>query len=79
MLILDEPTEGIQPSVISEIGDAITALHGPRGLSILLVEQNVEFALRLAERFAIMDGGISTHSGLTADVDVSEFSDLLAV
>jgi urea transport system ATP-binding protein len=79
LLVLDEPTEGIQPSIILEIEDAIAALHRDRGMSILLVEQYVEFALRLAERYAVMEGGLITHAGATDSVDLATFSDLLAV
>ena len=55
-MILDEPTEGIQPSIIMEIEDAIANLTRS-GLSILLVEQYMEFALRLADRYLILDAG----------------------
>jgi urea transport system ATP-binding protein len=79
LLILDEPTEGIQPSIISEIEDAIAALHQATGMTILLVEQYVEFALRLAQRYAVMEGGRITHAGDTAGVDMRTFGDLLAV
>jgi urea transport system ATP-binding protein len=79
LLLLDEPTEGIQPSIIHEIEDAIGELHRSGGMSILLVEQYVEFALRLAERYAVMENGVITHSGATTDVDLSTFADLLAV
>ena len=79
LLLLDEPTEGIQPSIILEIEDAIAALHKETGIGILLVEQYVEFALRLAERYAVMDGGVIVHSGATADADRSAFADLVAV
>ena len=79
LLVLDEPTEGIQPSIILEIEDAIAELHRTTGMSILLVEQYVEFALRLAERYGVMDGGRITHAGDTEGVDLTEFSDLLAV
>lgn len=78
VLVLDEPTEGIQPSIIIEIEDAIAGLHAS-GMTILLVEQYVEFALRLAERYAVMDGGLVVHAGETASVDLATFSDLLAV
>ncbi|MDP9404448.1 MAG: urea ABC transporter ATP-binding subunit UrtE [Actinomycetota bacterium] len=78
LLVLDEPTEGIQPSIILEIEDAISALHSS-GMTILLVEQYVEFALRLAQRYAVMDGGLIVRSGDTASIDVAGFSDLLAV
>jgi urea transport system ATP-binding protein len=79
LLILDEPTEGIQPSIITEIEDAIAALHRVTGVTILLVEQYVEFALRLAQRYAVMEGGVISHSGDTAGVELAAFSDLLAV
>ena len=79
LLVLDEPTEGIQPSIILEIEDAIAELHRTSGMSILLVEQYVEFALRLAQRYGVMDGGRITHSGDTEGIDLAEFSDLLAV
>ncbi|MGH9177645.1 MAG: urea ABC transporter ATP-binding subunit UrtE [Acidimicrobiales bacterium] len=79
ILVLDEPTEGIQPSIILEIEDAIATLHRETGISILLVEQYVEFALRLAERYAVMEGGVIVHAGDTAEADQSDFADLLAV
>jgi urea transport system ATP-binding protein len=55
LLVLDEPTEGIQPSIIHEIEDAVTELSRSAGLSILLVEQYVEFALRMADRYVVLD------------------------
>ena len=55
LLILDEPTEGIQPSIIDQIGDAILALKGE--VSVLLVEQYLDFAKELGDRFVIMDRG----------------------
>jgi urea transport system ATP-binding protein len=78
LLILDEPTEGIQPSIILEIEDAIARLHAA-GMTILLVEQYVEFALRLAQRYAVMEGGLVVHSGDVSDVDPTAFADLLTV
>lgn len=62
LLILDEPTEGIQPSIVDEISDAIAMLHAS-GMSILLVEQYLDFAQRLADRVAVMEGGMITWSG----------------
>jgi urea transport system ATP-binding protein len=62
LLILDEPTEGIQPSIVDEISDAIAMLHSG-GMSILLVEQYLDFAQRLADRVAVMEGGMITWSG----------------
>lgn len=79
ILVLDEPTEGIQPSIILEIEDTIANLHKTTGMSILLVEQYVEFALRLAERFAVMEGGTVVHTGDTDSADLAMFADLLSV
>jgi len=80
LLVLDEPTEGIQPSIILEIEDAIAELHASRGLSILLVEQYVEFALRLADRYVVLDAGEVVAAGETSDLaDDSSVRRLLAV
>ena len=61
LLILDEPTEGIQPSIIDQIGETIAKLKGT--MSILLVEQYLDFAKELADRFCIMDRGSIVASG----------------
>jgi urea transport system ATP-binding protein len=79
LLVLDEPTEGIQPSIIHEIEDAIARLHATTGMTMLLVEQYVEFALRLAERYAVMDGGRIVATGETEGADLSRFTDLVAI
>ncbi len=69
MLVLDEPTEGIQPSIIKDIGRAITYLKETAGLAIVLVEQYLDFAQELADRIAIMDRGEVVFSGTAADLD----------
>ena len=80
LLVLDEPTEGIQPSIILEIEDAIAQLHTRDGLSILLVEQYVEFALRLADRYVVLDAGEVVATGETSDLaDDSSVRRLMAV
>ena len=61
LLILDEPTEGIQPNIIDQIGDAILSLKG--SMSILLVEQYLDFAKELADAFFIMDRGAVVAQG----------------
>ncbi|MBV9057710.1 MAG: urea ABC transporter ATP-binding subunit UrtE [Pseudonocardiales bacterium] len=63
ILILDEPTEGIQPSVVAEIEQTILSLIDREGLSILLVEQHVGFALAAASRYYVMEAGRITSSG----------------
>jgi len=78
LLILDEPTEGIQPSIIEEIETAIAALAAT-GLTILVVEQYVELALRLAQHYVVMDRGQVVESGATAAADQETLAGLLAV
>jgi len=63
LLILDEPTEGIQPNIVREIGDAIMTLNREEGLAVLLVEQKLPFARRVAREFAIMEKGRRVASG----------------
>ena len=68
LIIFDEPTEGIQPSVIKDIGRAILYLRDTREMSIILVEQYFDFACELADRFAVMDRGQVVVSGVQADM-----------
>ena len=73
LLILDEPTEGIQPSVVAEIERTILALTSRGGLSVLLVEQHVGFALNAAGRYYVLASGRVTAEGTggtTASTDV---------
>ena len=69
LLVLDEPTEGIQPSIIKDIGRAITYLRDSVGLTILLVEQYLEFCRGLADHVAIMDRGQIVYSGEAVGLD----------
>jgi urea transport system ATP-binding protein len=78
LLILDEPTEGIQPSIILEIEEAIERLHAS-GLAVLLVEQYLDIALRLADTFVILDGGHVVRTGAAEDLQQEEVRRLLAV
>ena len=57
LLILDEPTEGIQPNVVQEIGEIIVRLNQELGLTVLLVEQKLHFARQVADSFVILDKG----------------------
>ena len=63
LLLLDEPTEGIQPSIVQEVERAVGEIRAQGDLSILLVEQSLDFALRLADRVYIMDQGTIVHEG----------------
>ena len=69
LLVLDEPTEGIQPSIIKDIGRAIEYLRDQAGMAILLVEQYFDFARDLADRFAVLDRGEVVMAGPRADMD----------
>ncbi|MGX7674800.1 urea ABC transporter ATP-binding subunit UrtE [Plantactinospora sp. DSM 117369] len=79
MLLLDEPTEGIQPSIILEIEEAVQRLHSELGLAILLVEQYLDLALRLADRFVILDAGEVVRSGDRGDLRDPSVRSLLSV
>ena len=68
LLILDEPTEGIQPNIVAEIGDIIRRLNREIGLTVLLVEQKLPFARRVGDRFAILDRGRSVAAGEMAEL-----------
>ena len=68
VLILDEPTEGIQPNIIDQIGDTIKMLRKEGTMSILLVEQYLDFCKELADTFAIMDRGAVVVKGGIADL-----------
>lgn len=57
LLVLDEPTEGIQPNIVHEIGDIVQRLNRELGLTVLLVEQKLPFVQRICDRFCIMDKG----------------------
>lgn len=63
LLILDEPTEGIQPNVVHEIGDIILRLNKEEGLTVLLVEQKLPFARRVASEFCILSNGRRVAAG----------------
>jgi urea transport system ATP-binding protein len=79
MLLLDEPTEGIQPSVILEIEDTIERLHKQVGLPILLVEQYLDLALRLADQFVVLDAGEVVRAGGKDDLRDESIQRLLSV
>jgi urea transport system ATP-binding protein len=68
LLVLDEPTEGIQPSIIKDIGRAIEWLRTQGTMAILLVEQYFDFAHELADRFAVMDRGEIVVSGTQSEM-----------
>lgn len=72
ILVLDEPTEGIQPSIIKDIGRAIKYLRDSTGMAILLVEQYLDFCRELADYVYIMDRGEIVHEGFAETLDTPE-------
>jgi len=72
VLVLDEPTEGIQPSIIKDIGRALQFLRDEKGMTILLVEQYLDFCRELADDIYIMDRGEIQHAGPASDLDKPE-------
>jgi urea transport system ATP-binding protein len=69
LLILDEPTEGIQPNIVQEIGDIILQLNQEENLTVLLVEQKLPFARRVAQEFCIMEKGRAVAAGAMQDLN----------
>ncbi|MDD1780521.1 urea ABC transporter ATP-binding subunit UrtE [Enterovibrio sp. ZSDZ35] len=72
LLLLDEPTEGIQPNIVQEIGDIIRRLNDELGLTVVLVEQKLPFARKVGDRFCILERGRNVASG-----DIAELNDML--
>ncbi len=78
-LVLDKPTEGIQPSIIKDIGRALQFLRNEKGMTILLVEQYLDFCQELADHIHVMDRGEIMHSGPAADLARPEIRKHLTV
>ena len=79
LLILDEPTEGIQPNIVHEIGDIIIKLNREQSLTVLLVEQKLPFARRVATAFDLMERGRVVASGNIAELSEDLIQQHLAV
>ncbi len=79
LLILDEPTEGIQPNIVQEIGNIINRLKTELNMTVLLVEQKLPFARSVADRFAILDRGRSVATGAMNDLNESLIRQYLTV
>ena len=78
LIILDEPTEGIQPNIITLIGNVLTQLKNSGKMSVLLVEQYLEFATKLADRYYVMEKGSIVLSGTKAEQDKERIKPFLA-
>lgn len=68
VLVLDEPSEGIQPNLVEQIMDRLGVLSRETGLGVLLIEQNMDAALRFAERYIVVQKGAVRHSGPIAEL-----------
>jgi urea transport system ATP-binding protein len=79
LLVLDEPTEGIQPSIIKDIGRAISYLRDRRDMAILLVEQYFDFARELADRFVVMERGEIIQQGDRSALEGDDVRQRLAI
>ncbi|MBX9910740.1 MAG: urea ABC transporter ATP-binding subunit UrtE [Beijerinckiaceae bacterium] len=79
LLVLDEPTEGIQPSIIKDIGRAIDFLRSRGDMAIVLVEQYFDFARELADTMFVMDRGEVVLSGPMKDLDAGQVQRLIQV
>lgn len=73
ILILDEPTEGIQPNIVSDIADILTRYHKEKKVPIIVVEQNLRFARKLGDRFLVMQKG-----SIVAQGQMDELTDELS-
>lgn len=79
LLILDEPTEGIQPNVVAEISDIIRRLNREIGLTVLLVEQKLPFARKVGDTFCLLDRGRNVATGAMTELDESLIRTYLTV
>jgi urea transport system ATP-binding protein len=79
VLLLDEPTEGIQPSIIKDIAKALNEVRRMRDISIVVSEQVLSFALDIADRLFVIEGGRLVHETARADTDVAHVKQYLSV
>ncbi|MFP3386537.1 ABC transporter ATP-binding protein, partial [Tritonibacter sp. SIMBA_163] len=73
------PTEGIQPSIVQEIEDTLKRINKEKGITVLVVEQKIDFARQLAQKFFIMDKGAIVARGQTAELTDSLVNQYLTV
>ena len=78
-MILDEPTEGIQPNIIQQIGDTLTKLVQEHGMTILLVEQYLDFIRQIADKYVVMSRGEIVAKGEGSQIDADGVAHLVAV
>jgi urea transport system ATP-binding protein len=79
LLLLDDPTEGIQPSIMAEIEELILKLHQEGQMAILLVEQFMDFALRVGNAFYVMETGAIVMHGAAGEFEAERAKEYLAI
>ena len=79
LLLLDEPSEGVQPNVVALIGQALRTARTELGLSVLVVEQSLDFAWALADGYAVMDRGRIVRTGSTSDETAADVAHLVHI
>ncbi|ELS34064.1 MULTISPECIES: urea ABC transporter ATP-binding subunit UrtE [Pseudanabaena] len=79
IMLLDEPTEGIQPSIVQEIEETLKRINREKGITLIVVEQKVDFARQLAQKFFIMEKGAVVANGATADLSDDLVHQYLAI
>ena len=79
VLLLDEPTEGIQPSIIKELAQILKVIRDKKGLTIIVSEQVLSFALEIADRLLVLDRGRVINEGRRDEVDVATVNRLLSI
>lgn len=79
VLLLDEPTEGIQPSIIKEMAQKLKTIRDTQGISIIVAEQVLSFTLDACDRFLVMEGGSIVHSSDRSEVDADKIKKFLSV
>jgi len=79
IMLLDEPTEGIQPSIVQEIEDTLKRINREKGITVLVVEQKIDFARQLAQKFFIMEKGAIVAKGNTSELTDSLVQQYLVV
>ena len=79
VLLLDEPTEGIQPSIIKEMAEKLKTIRDMHDVSIIVAEQVLSFALTACDRFLVMEGGAIVHSSDRSEVDADKIKSFLSV
>lgn len=79
VLILDEPTEGIQPNIIKDMGNTLKKIRDQKGISILVSEQVLSFALDIADRILVMEKGVIVKNQLRSEVNEAQIASYLSV